>query len=54
MMSKDSATHTSTTDNFAVPVNMVRDTSIKLFRSLDPRCQRMEAIKITTNDQQGL
>ena len=54
MMNKDSAGNNSVTDCSAVSLNMISDASVKLFRSLDPKCQRMEAIKITTNDQQGI
>ena len=50
MMSKDSTIHSSAIDCPVVPVNIIRDASINFFRSLDPKCQRMEAIKIATYD----
>ena len=47
-------TKISATEHSIGSLRMTKDISSQLFRSLDPKCQRMEAIKITTNDHQSL
>ena len=50
MMSSTDATSVSATDRAVSSVNTAGGIPDMFFKSLDPKYQRMEAIKITTED----
>ena len=54
MMNVNNATKASATGCSISSVNTKLDVLSMFFKYLSPKYQRMEAIKITTNDQQSL
>ena len=54
MTSKNAVTNSTATDHSISSENRIVDALAMFFRSLDPRYQRMEMIKIITNDRQSL